>query len=69
MAQEKAKVVVIVSGGVVQGIYAGDFVEIAVVDWDNIKAGDGVTSFGPPDGNLTNLCEETRKMIDGFPEV
>jgi len=66
---EKAKVVIVVSGGVVQGIYAGDFVEVAVVDWDNIEEGDGETTFGPPNGNLSDLDDESRKMISGFPEV
>lgn len=35
MAQEKVQVVVEVRGGCVQAIYAGNFVEVVVVDWDN----------------------------------
>lgn len=38
MPQEKARVVVEVSGGVVQEIFSHGFVEVVLVDWDNIDA-------------------------------
>jgi len=34
------KVIVEVSGGVVQAAYADDDVEVVIIDWDNQKAGD-----------------------------
>jgi hypothetical protein len=37
---ENVKVVIEVLGGVVTAVYAGAFVEVVVVDYDNIKAGD-----------------------------
>ncbi len=37
---EKVKVVVTVMGGVVSSVMAGVELDVVVVDWDNIKAGD-----------------------------
>lgn len=39
MAQEKVRVVIEVRGGNVELVYAGSFVEVVLVDWDNINAG------------------------------
>jgi hypothetical protein len=41
------RIVVVVSGGVVQGVYCDEPVEYAVVDFDNIEAGDEFEGFGP----------------------
>lgn len=47
MAQDKVRVVIEVRGGNVQAVYAGDFVEVVVVDWDNIKQGDTAGVLDP----------------------
>ena len=40
MRQEPVRVVIEVSGGVVQAVYAGNFVEVVLVDYDSIEEGD-----------------------------
>jgi hypothetical protein len=35
---EKVKVVIYVEGGNVQAVYAGDFVDVEVIDFDNMEA-------------------------------
>jgi hypothetical protein len=43
MAQEQVRVIVEISGGLVSNIVAGDFVDVQVLDWDNLL-GAGSTS-------------------------
>lgn len=38
--RERVKVVVSVSGGVVQSVQAGPFVDVLVLDYDNLAEGD-----------------------------
>lgn len=47
MPQEKVKIIVEVSGGVVTTVYAGNFVECIIIDHDNKEvARQQVASFG-----------------------
>jgi hypothetical protein len=58
------KIVIEVSGGNVQAVYADRVVEARLVDWDNIKAGDP-----PPqkstfeDGTNLKKCMTTAKFV------
>lgn len=45
------RVVVEISGGNVQNVYADGSVDVELVDWDNIEAGDlGIDNLGFADG-------------------
>jgi hypothetical protein len=61
MAQEKVRVVIEVLGGCVQAVYAGDFVEVVLVDWDNISAGDSAC--------LLDLISESEMAEDTAAQV
>lgn len=41
MAQEKVKVIVEVNGGCVSNVVAGSFVDVQVIDWDNLLGDSG----------------------------
>lgn len=41
MSQEKVRVIVEVQGGCVSNVVAGDFVEVDILDWDNLLGDQG----------------------------
>jgi hypothetical protein len=61
MAQ-KARVVVEVSGGVVQAVYAAEGTQVLVVDWDDISEGDGCPAVVSPDA-YRDMPESTKEMV------
>jgi hypothetical protein len=61
MAQEKVRVVVEVRGGNVEAVYAGDFVEVVMVDWDNISAGDSACLVDPTPES--EMAEDTAAQV------
>jgi hypothetical protein len=62
------KVLIEVSGGVVQAVAATPGVDVMLVDWDNIEAGDPFPEgfdYGPtgdPEGEAALLRDEYDKM-------
>jgi hypothetical protein len=59
MAQERVRVVVEVSGGVVQAVYAGDFVEVVLVDHDT-EDGAGLFEVSPEGEMEKGLAAQVR---------
>jgi hypothetical protein len=55
------KIVVLVEGGMVQGICTNADIEVVVWDRDNINAGDD-----PPDEEWAAACVEETSPPDGF---
>lgn len=57
-------VVIDVSGGVVQAVFSNvDDVDLVLVDWDNIKAGDpGAVDYGMC--KLEEMPDETRELVE-----
>jgi hypothetical protein len=57
------QVVIEVSGGVVQAVYAEDGTQVILVDWDNIKAGDrgGVFRTDRP----TTMSDHLLREVEG----
>ena len=62
MSQEPVRVVIEVFGGVVQAIYAPRFVEVVLVDWDNINAGDEAGVVGTY--LESEMSDETRTHVE-----
>lgn len=60
---EPVKVVIEVSGGVVTAVFAGSFVEVIVVDHDNIEQGD------PPASELCFSDGMSAEKFMGMSEV
>jgi len=59
---EKVHVMIEVSGGVVSNVEAADFVDVQIVDWDELFEGDAVKA-------LNNLPDWTKVYIkEHYPE-
>lgn len=54
-------IVIVVSGGVVQGVASNMDVDVTLVDWDNIKAGDDAPEL--PEG-MTYAENEVAVVVD-----
>lgn len=60
MAQEPVKVVVTISGGCCTGVYAGRFVEVALVDFDNEPGG---RVWLPDSEPMASLDDDTAQAL------
>ena len=66
MAQEPVRVVVEVRGGNVEAVYAGDFVEVVLVDWDNIGEGDSACLLDPtPESEMEEATAAQVATVQG----
>lgn len=67
MPQESVRVIVEVNGGCVSNVVAGDFVDVQVLDWDNLL-GDGSTAENTRD-TWNQLPEHVQEYVkENYPE-
>lgn len=63
MDDHKQVVVIVVQGGVVQGVYSDHVSEVVLIDYDNIKAEEGRGAVTMEiDGRISEMCDQDWRL-------